>query len=123
MSAEVTIVSVHRGASTPATDVSPTPVSSVPGFQSYALLTSISPAHVWPSLVLRVYFMSRYARLAGDMMIFVPEAAAAATAEFDVVVPQYCATVEGSRVVLVMSCQPTTVLPCAATICCTLPRD
>jgi hypothetical protein len=55
--------------------------------------------------------------LAGDMMTVVPCCAAVATALLVAVVPQYCATVEGSGVAFTMSCQPMTVLPCEATIC------
>src|SRR5262245_1088635 len=87
MSAVVRIVSVHSGASTPSTLASPTPDRYAPGFHPYAVSTSMSPAHVCPSLFLRTYFMSRYALLAGDMTIFVPLAAAAATALLVVVVP------------------------------------
>src|SRR2546423_11266251 len=118
MSAEVTIVSVHSGASTPATEDSPTPDRYAPGFQPYAVLTSTRPAQVWPSLVCRLYFMSRYAWLAGDMTTLVPFATADASGALLVVVSQNCATVDASSGALAMSCQPMTALPCAATICC-----
>src|SRR5436853_527912 len=118
MSADVAMVSVHNGASTPATEASPMPDTYAPGFQPYAALTSMRPAQVWPSLVFLVYFMSRYAWLAGDMTTVVPLATAAARGALVVVVPQNWATVAGSRLALAMSCQPMTVLPCAATICC-----
>src|SRR5690242_19254797 len=108
MSAEVRIVSVHKGASTPRTDDSPTPDRYAPGFQPYAVSTSMSPAHVCPSFCLRTDFMSRYAWLAGDMTIFVPLAAADATTASLVVVPQNCATVEASGVACTTSCQPIT---------------
>src|SRR5205814_1521301 len=123
MSADVTMVSVHSGASTPRTGDSPTPDTYAPGFQPYAVFTSMSPAQVCPSLVRRVYFMSRYAWFAGDITTVVPFATAAASGAFDVVVSQNWATVDGSSVVFAMSCQPTTVLPCEATICCARPMN
>jgi hypothetical protein len=53
------------------------------------------------------------------MMIFVPFWAATVTDASAVVVPQNCATTSGSGTCArTMSCQPTTVLPCDATICC-----
>src|SRR4029079_1241154 len=107
MSAVVLMVSGPSGASTPSTLASPTPDRYAPGFQPYAVSTSISPAHVCPILFFRTYFMSRSAWLAGDITTFVPLAAAAATALLVVVVPQNWATVDGSSVALTMSCQPT----------------
>src|SRR4051812_39802611 len=89
MSAWVTIVSVHSGASTPSTADSGTPLMNMPGSQLYAVLTSMYPAQFWPNLVFFVYFMSRYALLAGDITRRVPFAAAAATAGALVVVSQY----------------------------------
>ena len=53
-------------------------------------------------------------------MIFVPFSAAAVSALLLVVVPQNCATDDGSRLALAMSCQPIAVLPWAATIAWTL---
>ncbi len=53
------------------------------------------------------------------MMTLVPVATAAASGALVVVVSQNWATVDGSSVALAMSCQPMTVLPCAATIGCT----
>src|SRR5689334_15020519 len=102
MSAEGTIVSVHSGASTPATADSGTFDRYAPGFQPYAVFTSTRPAQVWPSLVLRVYFMSRYAWLAGDMTTLVPCAAALATVALLVVVSQNCRTLDGTRVASAM---------------------
>src|SRR5690349_2101826 len=119
MSAEVRIVSVHKGASTPSTDASPTPARYAPGFQPQAVSTSMSPAQVCPSFCLRTDFMSRYAWLAGDMTTFVPLATADATAVSLVVVPQNCATVDGGGVACTTSCQPITALPRAVTSGCT----
>src|SRR6266849_6294549 len=98
MSADVAMVSVHSGASTPATEDSPTTDTYAPGFQPYAVLTSTRPAQVWPSLVFLVYFMSRYVWLAGDMTTVVPLATADANATLVVVGSQNCATVDGSSV-------------------------
>src|SRR2546421_3984117 len=120
MFAEVRIVSVHSGASTPRTADEGTPDRYAPGFQPYAFFTSVSPAQSWPSGVCAVYFMSRYAWLAGDSTSFVPCCAAAATAASLVVVSQNCATVDGSGVACTTSCQPCTALPCLATMACAL---
>src|SRR5437763_16862230 len=112
MSADVTIVSVHSGASTPATEDSPTPDRYAPGFQPYAVLTSTRPAQVWPGLVCRLYSMCRYAWLAGDMTTFVPLAAAEARAAFEVVVCQQRPTLEGSSVAMAVPCHSITVWQC-----------
>src|SRR5437763_14978760 len=120
MSADVRMVSVHSGASTPRTADAGTPDTYAPGFQPYAFFTSVSPAQSCPSGVCALYFMSRYAWLAGDSTSLVPCFAAAATAGLVVVVSQNSATVDGSGVALTMSCQPSTALPCLATMACTL---
>ena len=52
------------------------------------------------------------------MTTLVPFATADASGALLVVVSQNCATVDASSGALAMSCQPMTVLPCAATICC-----
>src|SRR5947207_15524433 len=66
MFADVRIVSVHSGASTPSTAGSDTPTRYEPGFQPYASFTSMRPAQSCPSGVLSVYLMYRYALLGGD---------------------------------------------------------
>src|SRR5947207_4987573 len=121
MFADVRIVSVHSGASTPSTAGSDTPTRYEPGFQPYASFTSMRPAQSCPSGVLSVYFMSRYALLAGESTSLVPFFVAAATAGLLLSVSQNCATVDGNVVASCATwCQARTVLPCAATIFCAL---
>src|SRR5438034_9656932 len=66
MFADVRIVSVHSGASTPSTAGSDTPTRYEPGFQPYASFTSMRPAQSCPSGVLSADFIARYALLARD---------------------------------------------------------
>src|SRR6185312_6973391 len=118
MLSSVTMVSVQSGASTPRTAEADTPLRYAPGSQPYAVCTSISPAQVRPSGVWLVYFMSRYALLAGDMTTLAPSETALLTMASVVVRPQYwairpgeCCTAEAP-----IWCQPITVFPLPTTI-------
>src|SRR6266508_3836184 len=118
MLSSVTIVSVHSGASTPRIAEAGMSVRYAPGFQPYAVCTSMKPAQLRPSGVWLLYFMSRYALLAGDMTTLAPRETAVLTSESDVVRPQYWTTrlAEWLTAEAPIWCQPITALPRAGTI-------
>jgi hypothetical protein len=72
-------------------------------------------AHVSPSSVSRVYFMSRYAFVAGDITSLAPWRSAAS----EVSARHICATVPGRRRALPISSHPTMRLPWRSTMPCT----
>src|SRR5437667_11049299 len=81
----------------------------------------MKPAQDRPSGVCELYFMSRYALLAGDMTTLAPRDTAVLTSESELVRPQYCTTrlAECCTADAPIWCQPITAFPLAVTIGCT----